>query len=230
MTDHHHSIGAEAHHHAKGHGGKNWKTYFFEFFMLFFAVFCGFQAEYLLEHKIERDREKQFIVSMVKEIQMDSKELSLVQNDSNRYRNLDTLTLNILGGDRSIQNMKRIYENYWKYATNMWFMRFGKNTLTQLKNAGNMRLIRNMSVVDSLNELDNKISYTERSLDHLDKEQLENMRLWAKIVNPVYSIKNGKWVSFEEFRKNVRVNDFITGDKQILREIGNDLHVQGRYG
>ena len=206
MKDSHHSIGAEAHHQSKGHGGKNWKTYLFEFFMLFFAVFCGFQAEYLLEHKIERDREKQFIVSMVKEIKMDSKELSLVQADSTRVKNMDTLTLDILGGDRSMQNMQRIYENVWIYASNNWYMRFGKNTLTQLKNAGNMRLIRNMSVVDSLNELDNKISYTERSLDRLDKEQLENMRLWAKIVNPVYSIKNGQWVSFKEFRKNARTD------------------------
>ena len=28
--------------------------------MLFLAVFCGFFAEYQLEHKIEKDREKEF--------------------------------------------------------------------------------------------------------------------------------------------------------------------------
>ena len=31
--------------------------------MLFLAVFAGFLAEYQLEHKIESDREKQFINS-----------------------------------------------------------------------------------------------------------------------------------------------------------------------
>ena len=39
---------------------KKWTHYFWEFLMLFLAVFCGFLAEYQLEHKIEKDREKQF--------------------------------------------------------------------------------------------------------------------------------------------------------------------------
>ncbi len=33
---------------------KKWTDYFWEFLMLFLAVFCGFLAEYQLEHKIER--------------------------------------------------------------------------------------------------------------------------------------------------------------------------------
>ena len=32
----------EVHHHAHHEGKKNWKTYFWEFLMLFLAVFCGF--------------------------------------------------------------------------------------------------------------------------------------------------------------------------------------------
>ena len=36
----------EVHHHAHhDHGKKTWKSYFWEFFMLFLAVFCGFMAE-----------------------------------------------------------------------------------------------------------------------------------------------------------------------------------------
>jgi hypothetical protein len=53
----------EVHHHAHDpavpHHKKNWKSYFWEFLMLFLAVFCGFLAEYQLEHKIERDRGEQ---------------------------------------------------------------------------------------------------------------------------------------------------------------------------
>ncbi len=36
--------------------------------MLFLAVFCGFLAEYLLEHKIEREREKQFMGSLISDL------------------------------------------------------------------------------------------------------------------------------------------------------------------
>ena len=39
----------EVHHHAHhGHEKKTWKNYFWEFLMLFLAVFCGFLAEYQL--------------------------------------------------------------------------------------------------------------------------------------------------------------------------------------
>ena len=40
--------------------------------MLFLAVFCGFLAEYQLEHKIEKDREKQFIRSLFYDIKADT--------------------------------------------------------------------------------------------------------------------------------------------------------------
>ena len=67
----------EVHHHAHDpaapHHQKNWKSYFWEFLMLFLAVFCGFLAEYQLEHKIERDREKKF------------------QADGNVYNTLNTI-------------------------------------------------------------------------------------------------------------------------------------------
>src|SRR5687767_2995927 len=43
----------EVHHHSHPHGHKNWRTYAWEFAMLFLAVFCGFLAEYFLEHRIE---------------------------------------------------------------------------------------------------------------------------------------------------------------------------------
>ena len=39
--------------------------------MLFLAVFCGFLAEYQLEHKIEKDREKQYIISFEEDLDND---------------------------------------------------------------------------------------------------------------------------------------------------------------
>jgi hypothetical protein len=60
----------EVHHHSHS-SRKKWTHYFWEFLMLFLAVFCGFLAEYQLEHKIEKDREKQFIVSLVADLKDD---------------------------------------------------------------------------------------------------------------------------------------------------------------
>lgn len=40
--------------------------------MLFLAVFCGFLAEYKLEHTIEHNREKEFVKSMIEDSQLDT--------------------------------------------------------------------------------------------------------------------------------------------------------------
>ena len=51
---------------------KKWTHYFWEFLMLFLAVFCGFLAEYRLEHMIEKDRENQYMLSsMIKDLEHD---------------------------------------------------------------------------------------------------------------------------------------------------------------
>jgi hypothetical protein len=42
----------EVHHHGHVHEKKKWKEYLFQFLMLFLPVFCGFLAEYQLEHTL----------------------------------------------------------------------------------------------------------------------------------------------------------------------------------
>src|SRR6185503_15534980 len=51
---------------------KKWTHYLWEFIMLFLAVFCGFLAEYQLEHKIEKDREKKYVRSLLKDLEYDT--------------------------------------------------------------------------------------------------------------------------------------------------------------
>src|SRR5258706_6622808 len=50
---------------------KKWTHYLWEFLMLFFAVFCGFLAENLREHSVEHQREKQYMRSMIKDLEQD---------------------------------------------------------------------------------------------------------------------------------------------------------------
>src|SRR5688572_31065917 len=51
---------------------KKWSHYFWEFLMLFLAIFCGFLAENEREHLIERQRAKQLAKNLYKEIYADS--------------------------------------------------------------------------------------------------------------------------------------------------------------
>lgn len=52
--------------------GKKFWHYFFEFFMLFLAVFCGFLAENYREHVVEHEREKQFVESYIQDLKLDT--------------------------------------------------------------------------------------------------------------------------------------------------------------
>ena len=69
----------EVHHHAHDpaapHHKKNWKSYFWEFLMLFLAVFCGFLAEYKLEHVIEHQRELKYVKSLIQDLKADTASL-----------------------------------------------------------------------------------------------------------------------------------------------------------
>src|SRR6186713_1758493 len=81
----------EVHHHAHT-SRKKWTHYFWEFLMLFLAVFCGFLAEYQLEHKIESDRGKQYVLSMYEDLKMDTIALnSIITNRNKRNEMLDSL-------------------------------------------------------------------------------------------------------------------------------------------
>src|SRR4026208_1283582 len=71
---------------------KKWNHYFWEFLMLFLAVFCGFLAEYQLEHKIESDRGRQYVYSMYEDLRMDTLTLNtIIQNRVRRNEMLDSL-------------------------------------------------------------------------------------------------------------------------------------------
>ncbi|HET6768602.1 MAG TPA: hypothetical protein VFH08_14420, partial [Chitinophagaceae bacterium] len=72
--------------------GKKWTHYFWEFLMLFLAVFCGFLAEYQLEHKIERDKEKVYVQNLLDDLKSDTaiyNEFS--KNNKEMFNSIDTL-------------------------------------------------------------------------------------------------------------------------------------------
>ena len=143
----------EVHHHAHDpaapHHKKNWKSYFWEFLMLFLAVFCGFLAEYQLEHVIENSREKQFIKSYIEDLKMDT--VSISRNlvyQTTRKEQLDSMmnfleTQTIKGNESDFYLLGRLLIRTRRFQTT-------DRTITQLKNSGALRLIRNEQAADSI--------------------------------------------------------------------------------
>ena len=71
---------------------KKWTHYFWEFLMLFLAVFCGFLAENKREHYVEHQREKQYIRSIAEDLHSDIYMLdSIVRTRKNMDMLMDSL-------------------------------------------------------------------------------------------------------------------------------------------
>src|SRR6187401_773298 len=143
----------EVHAHSHSHGKKTWKNYFWEFLMLFLAVFCGFLAENEREHMVEHKREKEYMRSMVDDLHKDSSAIDLW------IKRLELNQKNIDSAIKMYSRLKKITD-----ADVLEIGRAGSNgliniglvftdrTTSQLKNSGSMRLIRNKTVADSLIE------------------------------------------------------------------------------
>ncbi len=142
----------EVHHHGHIHSKSKWKEYIFQFFMLFLAVFCGFLAEYQLEHKIEADREKVYMKNLHEDLKEDVVHFAEYETISYQYfiPTIDSLMLLMNSTDRDL-HLNRIY--YLARAATMNtnnFMKSNSRTYEQMKHSGHLRLIRNQQVADSI--------------------------------------------------------------------------------
>ena len=174
----------EAHHPHHVTHKKKWAEYLLEFFMLFLAVTLGFFAESYREYLGDREKEKQYIESMVKDLQRDTaflktgflrKEERLNAIDSVFYFfELHHQPHEIPGYIAAVMkrtSWDRIYDR-------------SSGTINQLKNAGGMRLIKNKSVTDSIAAYD---LLWERDVfwkqGYISLQQI-NSSLTEKLFNP----------------------------------------------
>jgi len=144
----------EVHHHSHGNAHKKvWKEYFWEFFMLFLAVFCGSLAELQLEHYIENQREKKYVVQMQQDLLADSISLSaFIATGESEFKRLDSL-LQIF-----------VHKTYKKDGNQAYYFArqiirasnivLSEGTLNQLKFAGNLRLIGKDDIAKKIMEYD----------------------------------------------------------------------------
>ncbi|HLF47543.1 MAG TPA: hypothetical protein VI548_14025 [Chitinophagaceae bacterium] len=208
--------------HAHSHTPRRkWTHYFWEFLMLFLAVFCGFLAEYQLEHKIERDREKEYIISMIEDLAADTSNLS------DGIKQFETLELQI----------DTVLEMYQKLATgyndklhrnlnaSLGFPDFiyTDRTMQQLKNSGNMRLIRKKVAADGIMDYDSKV----RDIIGIDQPALnvvfeKMLRFWNELID-VEAIETDKTLLSVAKMENGSRNYLLKADKASLGNFNNTI-------
>ena len=156
---------------------RKWTHYFWEFLMLFLAVFCGFLAEYKLEQTIEHHKEKEYIESMMEDLQNDTTKLSKIDSSLLVINNsIDTILMYYdempKGANPTLfRNIKAIY-GYPVFI-------YSDRTIQQLKNSGGMRLIKNKKVANGIMDYDafvrnyeNNGAYVQRYWENLTLQRL----------------------------------------------------------
>ncbi len=131
---------------------KKWGEYLLEFLMLFLAVFLGFVAENFRESSAERHREKEYMVSMLVDLRNDTLAINRSIIKSKLLVAGFDSTLHFLTGDlhnRDTAEMALVY--FFKYCIYSSIAKITDGTITQLKNNGGLRLVRDKNVIDKIN-------------------------------------------------------------------------------
>ena len=205
---------------------KKWTHYFWEFLMLFLAVFCGFLAEYQLEHTIEHGRERQYIQSMIEDVEKDTASLDFVINyHAVIIPGLDSLCLQCYKFENNYTDIKNLYTLYRKYGSKAEeLIEFNDRTLTQLKNAGGMRLIRNKIAADSITLYDNRIKKIKSFEGIYADVNANSYYLSLKLFNKFYYRTDtiNSAISPADGSFNIAL---LNNDKKMIIEYGNTVTI-----
>src|SRR5258705_6312699 len=135
-------------------GRKKWTHYFWEFLMLFLAVFCGFLAENFREHQVEKTREKQYMQSLLGDLSADTTTINTsIPSKEARIKAIDTVFMFFNTNPLAKTISGKLFRTIRRTNFDIRLIRTNI-TLNQLKNAGGMRLIRNKEVADSISAYD----------------------------------------------------------------------------
>ena len=196
---------------------KKWTHYFWEFLMLFLAVFCGFLAEYQLEHKIEKERGKEYIQSFYDDLQ---------KNQANCSRIIDFNKQKI----SALNNLNACYDSLsknWKatsclaglmkYSSFFWSVEFSDGTIDQLKNAGGVRLLKK-------EDRDSIISYDEAIRNFENTELTMVQPSQDNVRNNYKKLANFKAYYLTDSANHVvEIPLLFSDNKELLNEFFNDL-------
>ncbi|MBL7723933.1 MAG: hypothetical protein JNK27_07275 [Chitinophagaceae bacterium] len=163
----------EVHHHSHT-ARKKWTHYFWEFLMLFLAVFAGFLAENEREHFIEHKREKKLVKEMVEDLKKDTVYLNLCVN---RFIPNHLILLDSAIRLLSEPGHEKDRETYQAFLTaTEWNYNYvpTERTLSQFRSYG-YRLIRSAVVADRLSELEiiNKVYYGINDYVHALQNEID---------------------------------------------------------
>lgn len=200
----------EVHHHAHT-ARKKWTHYFWEFLMLFLAVFCGFLAENIREHTVEHQRAKELAKTLYKETVADS--ISIQQKIASRgTKEQESVYFINYVKDSSLTTLSpRFFPAFsWTFIQTQRIMfEPGDGILNQLRNSGELRYFKN-------NELQAKIGKLNVAIADL-RARNEREYSFVEMYLRTFSIKHFDFTWYENFTDHGKTDlaEALVQKKQI---------------
>jgi len=154
----------EVHHpHNTGHK-KRWTGYLLEFLMLFLAVYLGFIAENLREHRVEKARAREFSKSLVQDLENDVVEINWQIKLTRNYLSVADSILEL--GKRKLEGRNAAaFSFYTRFVYWTGPVNWHRATFEQIKNSGSLRYFRN-TILSKLMKYDAAINDIQSEFDN----------------------------------------------------------------
>lgn len=230
----------EVHHHAHapgeaGHGKRTWKSYFWEFIMLFLAVFLGFLAHYQLEHKIERERERRYIISMVKDLYMDTVNFTKFICDGQETMGMIDSIIALMNGPNPNLHAPQMYLMARRITHTISNYEIMDRTYSALRTSGNLRLFRDQDVADNITAYYADISTLQTQQNYIFSLLLQYIKDINEVFDPVVFHQMykdaGRTVydstdasTFRYLLHEPKNKVSVRTDPQAIRNLTNTLH------
>lgn len=129
---------------------KGFKAYLLEGLMLFVAVTLGFLAENLRENISDKEKEREYIGSLINNLKQDTISFkSIIQENKIKVAVLDSL-ISLSYEKITDSNVRRQLYKYSGYVSYYAAFMSHDATMMQLKNSGGLQLIKRNHIADSI--------------------------------------------------------------------------------
>lgn len=150
--------------------------------MIFLAVFLGFIAENLRENSAERNREKEFMRSMVEDLKADKTNIHTFYDHADiAIRQIDSLIYLLKSSDRD-QHGQDMYYYARVITTGLGRFILTDRTYEEMKSSGSLRLIKD----DTLSESISRYYSNQYIFKEQEQLQLQKMNAYSDFVVKVF--------------------------------------------
>ena len=214
---------------------KKWTHYFWEFIMLFLAVFCGFIAENIREHNVEQHRAKEFSKSLVQDFQNDTIAINIHKKSAGIFIAITDSLLQLsqtpLEGRHASEFSFYTRFMYWTVP-----LSWNRSTFEQIKNSGSLRYFRNFHLLEKLMKYEALVNEIEGEFSNHQTRGNMLLKLINEIIDPTlhYNLSKHQLLSLDTMSRETK-EDFFTAKTASLenkrteiRELLNMTVVQQR--